>query len=1733
MRRSRRRTASPGLRLKAGDTMPNSQEYYEQHTAALRDELASGNIITIAGAGVSVAATRGSPLAGWVGLLKHGIEHCVANVSGTDERWGRRQREALDEGTVEELISVARHVESKLGGTTDGRFYRWLRDTVGSLDAQVVDDRLPLALVKLPSLLLTTNYDLILETVSQKPSVSWANIHQVEAFLRREEDGIFHLHGSWREPSQVVLGVNYSSLLGDVQRQSILRSTLLQNRFLFVGVGAGINDPHFHALMEWSRKIYGQSAYSHYFLTRQQDLAEIETSVDEHIIVLPFGGEFEDLPGFIESLIPSTIMSTSSMPPSLNEYQIVIEGDVPKIEEIDFTELQDTLRALTNDGTLQLLRVEPGSLRLFISSSEEAKETLNALSKKGILRDRLLDAMVFKEAPGESSLVEQIAEGFRRPSAGLLNWPKTLSSGEWIERPEVARILEEVETNTSSATILLGGPGTGKSAFLSQLAGQAIERGLKVVACKADLLPADVTSGAQLQELWGLPLSVEDSVRHLCRSGKTLLLIDQLDALADILDVTSHRLNVLLELINGLAGQPNLHIIASSRTFEFAHDVRLSTIDASEMLLQPPRWQQVVEVLAQHGVDAKEWPETFREILRIPQHLKVMLANFCEANEPEPFASYQQMLEALWQKSVLPWPRRSELVDKIAVHMAETETLWVPRARYDSEYLEEISDLIAVDVLKPDEAAPRVGFSHQTLFSFARARTFAKGGQELSEYVVSGQSSLFIRPTLWSALFYIRAADVAEYERQFAKLWHHPELRQHVRFLLVDFLGQVLEPTNCEVEAVVDHLKQRVLVARILTSLAGNEDWFGALSGIIPNLMQIPHGESWSVTTFLRAALPFASERVLQLLRSHWFPQAERDAAVWRVLESPQEEWQEESQRMILEVLGRTDVASFHVTHLVKEVASSSPESALRIARCQLDKDLKRAQQGVPIPFEPSAEAVTEVDHLVERSLHRELKPLEELLERSGDWHELPDLAKRHPEVFLRELWPWFVRLVGLIVREERPHFVQYPGSWSLATELRHDEDGAAVHVVPFAHDVAVQECAKSNVSSFLAFVEDNRREHVLLVQRILARGLCKIVSTHTDACLDFLLSDERRLVLGDSQNIHKDSTALIRAVVPHLGPKEIEELEKYILSFNQHRDREDDDAAARRDKRRYNREHRLRLLNAIPEQCVSPETSAIIAAERTALIGYREWDTFSSGVVCIGSPMSTEQMTMAKNEDILGLFRELRDNTRWDHPRHSMQGGTIQASRAFAEFAKAEPERAIAIANSLVPGEHEIPVGQAVVALAESGLAPSRLYGLLGELWERGFQSETYREDAARAVRTTMNEQKQLPDDVCGLLEEWLKTPWRRPIDVADNKPSSEEESADLGAVLWATGGFELIPHGTYHALDALTYEYLRRKPPLTEEWMELLEHHLERQDRAEVWRTLTHWFDNLKFCDQPRATAFLARLFELYPGVLCSRNGAMLLAHARHWLHNESIQPWLETLRDAEWHLGPQAFGELEFLRRGNLSVSGEPFYIEFTDDSSASMKTRGIQKGLAHAAAYLWAELEYRSAATDVMLSLLPSDDGKILSAILDVFRVTNQLPADQETVRLLDGMCTHRVFRHEGRSTFFLDRLVDLVRHERGLVARVVECFIEEVTTQLAGFSTAFAGAAPQLADIALTLQRYEDTSEDGLRIFERLLELNAYGAQDVLNELDQIPKNISVHRSRRRSRHGPRRKRSFE
>src|SRR5690606_32464128 len=144
---------------------------------------------------------------------------------------------------------------------------------------------------------------------------------------------------------------------------------------------------------------------------------------------------------------------------------------------------------------------------------------------------------------------------------------------------------------------------------------QQVAAGCAVLAIKSEMLPQAVKSLGSLQEHLDFPASIPDCLARLAQDRPVVLLIDQLDALCDLMDVHTDRLATLMALIDAVVEIDGLHVIVSCRRFEYEHDVRLSKLGLQEIEVAPLTWDQVNPVLTVRGIDAANWPESFREIL--------------------------------------------------------------------------------------------------------------------------------------------------------------------------------------------------------------------------------------------------------------------------------------------------------------------------------------------------------------------------------------------------------------------------------------------------------------------------------------------------------------------------------------------------------------------------------------------------------------------------------------------------------------------------------------------------------------------------------------------------------------------------------------------------------------------------------------------------------------------------------------------------------------------------------------------------------------------------------------------------------------------------------------------------------------------------------------------------------------------------------------------------------------
>lgn len=275
----------------------------------LKRDIAEGRVTVVVGAGVSMAATydpaRKPNVAAWTGLLESGADECVKVAQPLPKGWEERVRGEIASGDLDDLLSAAEKISRRLGAPDGGAYGKWLRETVGALKIRHPD--VPAALGDLGLPLLTTNYDGILEDATRRPPLTWRDGGLVERVIRGEDASIVHLHGHWMRPDTVILGIrSYEEVLRDPHAQAMLRALRAMKSLLFVGVGGGLEDPNFGALLRWSREALAGSHYQHYRLELEQDVEARQKlhTREERLLVVSYGKAFGDLAPFLRSLLP-------------------------------------------------------------------------------------------------------------------------------------------------------------------------------------------------------------------------------------------------------------------------------------------------------------------------------------------------------------------------------------------------------------------------------------------------------------------------------------------------------------------------------------------------------------------------------------------------------------------------------------------------------------------------------------------------------------------------------------------------------------------------------------------------------------------------------------------------------------------------------------------------------------------------------------------------------------------------------------------------------------------------------------------------------------------------------------------------------------------------------------------------------------------------------------------------------------------------------------------------------------------------------------------------------------------------------------------------------------------------------------------------------------------------------------------------------------------------------------
>ncbi|MFO1003517.1 MAG: TIR domain-containing protein [Planctomycetaceae bacterium] len=509
--------------------------------------------------------------------------------------------------------------------------------------------------------------------------------------------------------------------------------------------------------------------------------------------------------------------------------------------------------------------------------------------------------------PAALHTTKELVANLREFSRPLTEWPSTLPNDVWLAREQLSDLRQRISSQRSTTLFLVGPPGSGKSSILAHLSSDLTKEGVTVLGIKADQLPKQLNS---LEDLSRLIFTGEDErtrnlveeLRLLAVHQAVVILIDQLDALANLADLESARLNVILELIGQLRDRGAIHIVASMRTYELSTDQRLrglleehdaepDTIELNLLALT-----QVQQTLTAIGVTFEHWPSDILEFLRVPYHLNVFLQHlelFLPTDRgriPDAtlFSSIQSMHAAKFNFTIGRSAHSGSLEEAVSAlveRVERTESLWQAREDFQTELLSHLHELESLGWVRFQD--DQVGFAHQTQYEFLLGRRFVADPKAFVQYVGERKTGLFVRPTVWHTLALLRSVAQANYAVAMSQLLAG-SLPRHLRRLLMEFLSEVNQPTPSEISWVSAYLRKADTCITMCWLLRGKSEWFNSIpDDTYEHLMHHGgEGASWAVTRLLESSWSADTNRVTQLVQQHWAFKVEFATHVWWVVAS-------------------------------------------------------------------------------------------------------------------------------------------------------------------------------------------------------------------------------------------------------------------------------------------------------------------------------------------------------------------------------------------------------------------------------------------------------------------------------------------------------------------------------------------------------------------------------------------------------------------------------------------------------------------------------------------------------------------------------------------------------------------------------------------------------------------------------------------------------------------------------
>lgn len=411
-------------------------------------------------------------------------------------------------------------------------------------------------------------------------------------------------------------------------------------------------------------------------------------------------------------------------------------------------------------------------------------------------------------------------------------------------------------------TILAGAAGAGKSVVAGQVVAIARQRHWPVFVVSADRLP-DAATTTQLGMELGLPESPAAVLAAVAAGGDALLVIDQLDAVSVTSGRHPERLGLISDLLREARSYPRLRALLACRQFDIDNDRALRALthedDAAVVSVSNLDEAQIRQLLGDAGL-ATAVPAPLMRLLAVPLHLALYVElALAGVSDLASARTLTQLYDRYWnaKRAVCRQARGGTdqwlpVIERLVERMNDRQELSVPEPVVD-DLDQQVKIMASEGVLTVGQG--RVTFFHETFFDHCFARHFVTKSDSLRDLLTRSEQDLFRRAQVRQILAFERGADVTAYLADLRWLLSSPDVRLHIKALVVALLDTLPNPTSQEWQLLrpLAGDPQSPLHLRLWQAVRNNPGWFPVLDA----------DGTWA--TFLRAGGELADRAIWAL----------------------------------------------------------------------------------------------------------------------------------------------------------------------------------------------------------------------------------------------------------------------------------------------------------------------------------------------------------------------------------------------------------------------------------------------------------------------------------------------------------------------------------------------------------------------------------------------------------------------------------------------------------------------------------------------------------------------------------------------------------------------------------------------------------------------------------------------------------------------------------------------------